>query len=237
MGPPHRASRTEGHRATALHPAVDGEADEGRPREARHDPDGRRYPRSRHQDRRRPQAGADPRRGRQQARRHPRRRGRAPGDDPARRRYPRRPLPGGAGRGPRRAEDQRRRQGVPADTGAAGLALPGAAAGARQQGRQLRVDGAGPVRRLPRVLRAGLRKARRGWRVPIRAARRHRRGPRGSRTRPRRGLVRHVDQPRGRPRRRRSLRGGQPAGGGPDPGGAVEAQVRRRGREGIADPR
>ena len=71
-----RVARVElKHRPAAVHPGVDGEADEGRPREARHDPHRRGQPGVADQDGRGPQAGADPLRRGRQAGRDPRGRG------------------------------------------------------------------------------------------------------------------------------------------------------------------
>ena len=77
QGQPHR---TEGHPAAARPDRVDGAADEGRAREARQHPRGRRPSRLRDPARRRREAGGDPRSRRPARGRVPRRRSaRAPG--------------------------------------------------------------------------------------------------------------------------------------------------------------
>ena len=77
LGTAGRPRRTAQHRPAAVDPGLDGEADAGRPREARHDPDRRGQPGGVDQAGRGPEAGADPVR-----------RGRQAGGDPGRRGRP-----------------------------------------------------------------------------------------------------------------------------------------------------
>ena len=80
-GGPRRAAQ---HRPAAVDPGLDGKADARRPREARHDPDRRRHPRSVDQAGRGPEAGPDPGRRGRQAGGDPGRRGRPAVPDAAR---------------------------------------------------------------------------------------------------------------------------------------------------------
>ena len=86
VGAARGARRAAQHRPAAVDPGFDGKADAGRPREARHDPDGGGQPRGGDQAGRGPEAGADPVR-----------RGRQAGRDPCRRGRPAVPHAAGAG--------------------------------------------------------------------------------------------------------------------------------------------
>ncbi len=84
VGPAGGARRAAQHRPAAVDPGLDGKADEGRPREARDDPDRRGQPGGGDQAGRGPEAGADPVRRGRQAGRDPGRRGRPAVPDAAR---------------------------------------------------------------------------------------------------------------------------------------------------------